>query len=122
MSGSPDGLFHPSELLTRAELATVLMRWRDVQAGGLSSFEDVNSHWASAAIAASEQEGWMTGYEDGSFRPGRGVTRAEVVTILNRVLGRPAVAGGTLAWSDVSRSGCRSDQLCFTIIGDVLLP
>ncbi|MFF2092246.1 S-layer homology domain-containing protein [Paenibacillus sp. NPDC058174] len=104
MKGSPDGLFHPGESLTRAELAAVLVRWCAVQATGHASFSDAASHWASAEIAAAEREGWVTGYEDGSFRPGRSVTRAEVVTVLNRVLGRPQLAEGGPAWSDVPTS------------------
>ncbi|GGG72392.1 hypothetical protein GCM10010918_30220 [Paenibacillus radicis (ex Gao et al. 2016)] len=104
MNGSPDGLFHPGEQLTRAELAAVLVRWREVQATGRASFSDAASHWASAEIAAAEREGWVTGYEDGSFRPGRSVTRAEAVTVLNRVLGRPQLAEGGPAWSDVPAS------------------
>lgn len=104
MSGLPDNLFHPSAPLTRAELASVLVRWRELQISAQVSFPDVNSHWASAAIAAAEHEGWINGYEDGSFRPNRSVTRAEVVTILNRVLNRPPHIGDGQVLSDVPAS------------------
>ncbi|MFD2170508.1 cadherin-like beta sandwich domain-containing protein [Tumebacillus lipolyticus] len=104
MGGRPDGLFSPNDPLTRAELATVLVRWRQVQASGQPRFPDAASHWAAAAIATSERRGWMIGYEDGSFRPDQSVTRAEAVTILNRVLGRPSLPDGGQAWSDVPAS------------------
>ncbi|MFF2480965.1 S-layer homology domain-containing protein [Paenibacillus sp. NPDC058071] len=104
VSGGQDGLFRPGDPLTRAELATLLVRWRGVQSSGSAGFPDAASHWASAAIASAEREGWITGYEDGSFRPNRSVSRAEAVAVLNRVLGRPPLAEGGPAWSDVPAS------------------
>ncbi|QJD85619.1 hypothetical protein HH215_22165 [Cohnella herbarum] len=104
MGGKPDGRFSPNDPLTRAELAAVLARWRQVQASGQTRFPDAVSHWAAAAITAAERQGWITGYADGSFRPDQSVTRAEAVTLLNRVLGRPSLPAGGQAWSDVPDS------------------
>ncbi|WP_165867400.1 S-layer homology domain-containing protein [Paenibacillus pinisoli] len=101
MSGYPDGWFHPSKALTRAELASILVRWRELQGSGPASYPDASAHWASAAIASAEHEGWINGYADGSFRPNRSVTRAEAVAILNRVLVRPMYIAEDQAWSDV---------------------
>jgi len=101
MGGKPNGRFGPSDPLTRAELASVLARWRQEQTSGKPRFPDAASHWASAAISAAERRGWMTGYADGSFGPDRKVTRAEAVTIMNRVLARPSLPEGGRAWSDV---------------------
>ncbi|RUS45135.1 S-layer homology domain-containing protein [Cohnella sp. AR92] len=104
MSGDSEGRFRPNDSLTRAELASVLVRWRKEQApvGGGTRFPDAAaSHWAFSAIAAAAGKGWMTGYTDGSFKPDQDVTRAEAVTVLNRALGRPSPSDGP-SWSDVA--------------------
>jgi len=104
MGGKSGGQFSPNDPLTRAELAVVLVRWREAQAAGLPRFADVASHWAASSIAAAEREGWINGFADGSFRPEQKVTRAEMVVLLNRVLGRPALPDGGSSWSDVPES------------------
>jgi hypothetical protein len=104
MGGKSDGRFSPNDSLTRAELAVVLVRWREAQASGLSRFPDAASHWAASSIAAAEREGWITGFADGSFRPDQSVTRAELIVLLNRVLGRPPLPEGGQSWSDVPAS------------------
>jgi|GEM_PF-1071563 len=104
MTGRPDGSFGPGEPLTRAELATVLVRWCEVPATGEPDFPDAATHWAASAIAAAQRQGWITGYADGSFRPDRQVTRAEAVVLLNRVLARPPLTDGGDAWTDVPSS------------------
>ncbi|WP_214627249.1 cadherin-like beta sandwich domain-containing protein [Paenibacillus agaridevorans] len=111
MGGGSNGLFRPGDPLTRAELAAVLVRWREVQAIGHTDFADADSHWASTAIASAEREGWLVGYTDGSFRPDAGVTRAEAVTVLNRVLGRPSLTEDRLDWSDVPSSHWAADAI-----------
>ncbi|MGO4537720.1 S-layer homology domain-containing protein [Paenibacillus sp. 2TAB19] len=111
MGGGSDGLFRPGDQLTRAELASVLVRWRKVQPIGGTDFADADSHWASEAIASAEREGWLVGYPDGSFRPNASVTRAEAVKVLNGVLGRPSLVEDGLAWSDVPASHWAADAI-----------
>lgn len=87
MKGTGNGLFQPAANMTRAELITALVNITGVS-GGRTAFTDTAGHWASNAINAAASQGWITGYADGSFDPNGYLTRAEVVTIINRVLNR----------------------------------
>lgn len=90
INGYEDGAFRPAASITRAEFVTILAKFYTGTSNNTSgiSFADVDSHWAQKAIVLAASTGWINGYEDGSFRPDREITRAEAVTILNRVLGR----------------------------------
>lgn len=89
LSGFPDGSFRPDAEATRAELVTVLAAVYGEAAASAESFPDVpDDHWASEAIALAKEQGWVTGFPDGSFCPEWSVTRAETVTILNHFYGR----------------------------------
>ena len=90
MEGYPDGTFRGDSTITRAELAAVLARLSrtEYDASNQSSFTDIEGHWAEEAITHIEQFNWIVGYEDGTFRPDEPITRAEVVTMINRVLHR----------------------------------
>lgn len=103
MSGGADDFFRPNDALTRGELAVVLARWKQIQAGGRSaSFTDSIPAWAAEAVDSAEREGWIKGYTDGSFRAGQSVTRAEAITILNRATGRRSLEDDRIAlWTDV---------------------
>ncbi|MBB6672965.1 cadherin-like beta sandwich domain-containing protein [Cohnella nanjingensis] len=92
VNGYPDGTFHPNAPVTRAELASLLIKIKklDTSTAGKSSFTDIGKHWARAAIVAVESLGYVSGYSDDTFRPNQAVTRAEAVKILNRALGRSA--------------------------------
>ncbi|ATF12004.1 sugar-binding protein,S-layer protein [Brevibacillus brevis X23] len=105
MSGYPDGTFRPSANITRAEIAAVIYKYKALQgAGGGTAFFDVRGdHWSSPIIAAVVAKGYMTGYPDGTFQPEKALTRAETVTILNRVLNRvPQNQAGLQRWPDVA--------------------
>ena len=105
MTGSSDGRFEPERAITRAEFASVLARFSRAAAVEDSGFSDVPAdHWAAEAIAVCKELGWVAGYEDGSFGPDRPITRAEAVTMLNRVLERRCDSWGTVfrTWVDVS--------------------
>ena len=92
LTGYPDGTFLPNAPITRAELATVLTRLSVLV--NLSreitpvDFSDVADHWAVSFIRTAANNGWINGYDDGTFRPDSSVTRAEAVTMLNRMLDR----------------------------------
>ncbi len=88
VQGYPDGSFKGGKNITRAEFVTILARMLN-PSDGINTFAVVtDSHWACDFIAAASGAGWIEGYEDGSFRPDQTITRAEVVTIINRILNR----------------------------------
>ena len=99
--GYPDGSFRPDRAVSRSELVKLLCAYYKVE-GGAASFSDVpSSHWASQVISFATRQGWLTGYPDGTFRPEQSVSRAEAVTLINRVLGL-AEREGELGFLDVS--------------------
>lgn len=85
-----DGRFEPEAALTRAELAAILYRFCEkIGLEPVCSFSDVpHTHWAYRSIAALTAHGWITGYDDGTFRPEQALTRAETAVLMNRFLGR----------------------------------
>ena len=88
ITGYPDGSFRPNAPITRAEFAAIAARFSDVAYGGKSRFTDVQNHWANEEIALAEHLGWITGYPDNTFKPDQNITRAEAMTLINRVLER----------------------------------
>jgi len=89
VTGYPDGMFRPNAPITRAELTAVMSRFFEIYENGSHGFSDVSgSHWAISYINNAVNRNWILGYEDGSFGPDNSTTRAEAVTIINRVLGR----------------------------------
>lgn len=89
IKGYEDGSFKPKAAISRAEFAAMAARFDKLMAGGGNSFFDVPAgHWAQAAIDSAAAKGWVTGYPDGSFKPERKITRAEVVNITNKMLDR----------------------------------
>ncbi|XID92928.1 cadherin-like beta sandwich domain-containing protein [Paenibacillaceae bacterium WGS1546] len=107
MQGDANGQFRPEAAITRAEMATIAMRWRGLQpqAKGPSRFADTAGHWAEPMIARMENEGILRGYPDGTFRPNQPLVRAEAVRIINAILNRPVPSGsGDPVWPDVPAS------------------
>lgn len=96
--GKTKTTFAPDEAITRAEYTALAVRFFEVYGDGSAeimekykSFDDVSEgDWAASYIQAAAKYGWVNGYEDGSFHPSRQITRAEVVTLTNRMLGRSA--------------------------------
>ena len=96
--GKTKTTFAPDEAITRAEYTALAVRFFEVYGDGSAeimekykSFDDVSEgDWAASYIQAAAKYGWVNGYEDGSFHPSRQITRAEVVTLTNRLLGRSA--------------------------------
>ena len=88
LNGYSDGTFRGNNSITRAEFVTMLARFVETS-GTDASFTDVpSSHWAYSAIAIAAQQGWVSGYQNGTFQPDKNITRAEAMTILNRMLQR----------------------------------
>ena len=98
--GKSKTIFAPNDAITRAEFTTLAVRFFDVYGDGdaeiMEQYKDFNDvsdgYWAAAYIKAAAKHGWINGYGDGSFRTDDEINRAEVVTIVNRLLGREADA------------------------------
>ncbi|MEG2138581.1 MAG: S-layer homology domain-containing protein, partial [Oscillospiraceae bacterium] len=88
VKGRGETVFDPDASITRAEFATICARFDTGVTQGSSNFTDVAGHWAQAEIERAAALGWIQGYTDGSFRPDAPITRAEAMTLINRVLCR----------------------------------
>ena len=105
ITDNANGYFRPNDAITRAELAAMLAAFTDTTRAA-NYFNDVTAnYWAANAIAICAKLGWINGYPDGSFRPDRNVTRAELMAMINRATGRApksadAFLPGMKTWSD----------------------
>jgi hypothetical protein len=91
VKGYPDGTFRPGRAIFRAELAAMAARFArkmDMPPLNDSRFSDIAGHWAEADIQYAAAAGWVNGYPDGTFKPGHNITRAEFMTLVNRMLER----------------------------------
>ena len=107
VKGHNDGTFAPNAPITRAEFAAIAARFDDKNTDTSSKFTDIASHWAKNEIGIAANKGWINGYPDGTFRPNQYITRAEAMTLVNRVLKRlPETAedlhNDMIKWSDNS--------------------
>ena len=90
VTGYEDGSFRPDAPVTRAEFAAIASRFEKLTQGS-ASFTDVpDTHWAVKYINFAATRGWVTGYEDGTFKPEHSITRAEVAAVTCRLLERSA--------------------------------
>ena len=80
--------FDPDASITRAEFAAICARFNTKPVENSSSFSDISGHWAENEIERAAAFGWISGYPDGTFRPDARITRAEAMTMINRVLCR----------------------------------
>lgn len=80
--------FAPDAPITRAEFAAICARFNTKPTNTSNSFSDISGHWAEAEIERAVAFGWIAGYPDGTFRPDAYITRAEAMTMINRVLCR----------------------------------
>lgn len=105
ITDSSNGYFRPNEAITRAELAAMLAKFSETT-GAANYFNDVSAkYWAANAIAICAKLGWINGYPDGTFRPDKNVTRAELMAMINRATGRApksadAFLTGMKTWID----------------------
>ena len=107
VKGDSQGKFNPNAPITRAEFAAIAARFDDKANTTAVDFSDIASHWAKNEISAAANNGWINGYTDGTFRPNNKITRAEAMTLVNRVLKRlPETAedlhNDMIKWSDNS--------------------
>ena len=108
LGGYGDGTFRPDQPVTRAELAAILVRVQGGSASaGNTTFTDTDGHWAEGYISSAVSSGLVFGYDDGSFKPNRSITRAEAVTMMNRLLMRSPMSNsdtGSVSFTDVQSS------------------
>ena len=88
LNGYLDATFKPENNITRAEFAKIIISATDsLDMEAASSFSDVSSdHWSYSHISTAYKLGYITGYPDGTFKPDANITRADICTIVNRVL------------------------------------
>lgn len=80
--------FGPGDPITRAQFAAICARFDTGKSNGSRTFSDINGHWAKAYIERAAELGWISGFQDGTFRPDAYITRAQAVTMINRMLNR----------------------------------
>ena len=105
VKGRSAGSFDPDAPITRAEFSVICASFDRRQINGGTSFSDISGHWAEKSIERAAALGWIAGYADDTFRPNHYITRAEAMTMINRVLCRvPETEGdllpGMIIWPD----------------------
>lgn len=92
ISGYEDGTFHPDASITRAEFSTIIAKVFHIGTVNNSDLlKDVKDHWASSEIAALASNGIIKGYKDGTFKPDKTISRAEIIAILGRIVDLNAI-------------------------------
>ena len=111
ISGYPDGTFRPNAPITRAEMSKIIALFAKLNKSE-DRFNDIAGHWAEAYIKLAAGNGWIAGYPDGSFKPQQNITRAETMTMINRVLERvPSVESHLLPYNAMlTFPDCQSGQ------------
>ncbi|MGG1634299.1 Ig-like domain-containing protein [Paenibacillus sp. NRS-1760] len=106
VNGYEDGSFHPNASITRAEFATIIAKVFDLSAtGDKNKLSDVSDHWASASIAALIESGIISGYEDGTFKPNKEISRAEIISIISKIIDLKAVnTASAPAFTDIDEA------------------
>ena len=105
VEGRAPAVFDPDAPITRGEFAAIAARFDSAPYDGADRFTDIGGHWAAEYINQAAVKGWVEGQTDGSFAPDRSISRAEAMTLVNRVLGRlPETADdlldGMITWPD----------------------
>lgn len=88
VNGYDDGTFRPNARITRAEFAAIASRFSSVEYTGEDKFSDIGSHWSRESVNKAAETGWVNGYDDGTYKPDQPITRAEAMTLINRMLYR----------------------------------
>ena len=83
-----DGTFRGDAAVTRAEFVTIASKFGNINLSGGASFSDVQGHWATDSIKTTFNNGWISGYPNGTFGPNRMITRAEAAVVINKIISR----------------------------------
>ena len=119
ISGYEDGTFKADRNITRGELAVILSKYGSFDGNGIcTEFSDVtNDYFATGYIKALYDENIVSGYEDGTFKPDNSVTRAETVTMMNKVLANPIAENAENPFGDVSPNHWAYNQIMTAVQG-----
>ncbi len=119
IKGLPDGSFGGEREITRAEFAAIAARFLGEEEAESSGFSDISDHWAEKDIDRVAAEGWVQGKDGGIFDPDALITRAEVMAIINRILGRTAGEGliNAPSWSDNPEGTWYYEDVCLATGG-----
>lgn len=106
IKGYSDGSFKPTNNITRGEVAVILARANKLSGGGGNSFGDISNYWGKSEVNAVANKGWINGYNDGTFRATQNITRAELVSMMNKCLERRTgnTSGVSNPFADVQES------------------
>ena len=101
--------FDPKAPITRAQFAAICARFDTGVSSGSRTFSDISGHWAEKYIERAAELGWIQGFADGTFRPDTYITRAQAMTMINRVLNRTPedeedLLEGMKVWPDCNPS------------------
>ena len=88
VQGRSTTTFDPKAPITRAQFAAICARFDTGKSSDTQTFTDIKGHWAEKYIERAAELGWIKGFEDGTFRPDTYITRAQAMTMINRVLNR----------------------------------
>ena len=108
--------FDPNAPITRGEFAAVCARFDDSKVKTTETYSDIDGYWAANEILRAAALGWVQGYQDGSYRPNNSITRAQVVTMINRVLCRMPEKNADLLKGMSSFTDCAEDDWCYLAI------
>ena len=108
--------FDPNAPITRGEFAAVCARFDDSKVKTTETYSDIDGYWAANEILRAAALGWVQGYQDGSYRPNNSITRAQVVTMINRVLCRMPERNADLLKGMSSFTDCAEDDWCYLAI------
>ena len=108
--------FDPNAPITRGEFAAVCARFDDSSVQSSNAFSDIDGYWAKQEILRAAALGWVQGYQDGTFRPTASITRAQVVTMINRVLCRQPETASDLLRGMTTFTDCAEGDWCYLAI------
>ncbi|MBN7773388.1 S-layer homology domain-containing protein, partial [Clostridium aminobutyricum] len=116
IEGYNDGTFGATKAITRAEFATIASRFDTLEDGDGTTFSDISGNWAEKYIKSAAKKGWITGYNDGTFKPTQNITRAEAMTLINRVLDRRVNEAGLIDGYKVFPDNKSTDWFYYQVI------
>lgn len=111
LNGYENGDFKPMNYITRGEIAVLISRIDRLPKTASNHFNDIADFWGRDEVNSVVDEGFIKGYEDGSFRPNDYITRAELVTIVNRVLNRSQIRLSVRPFLDLDSSKWYHDEI-----------
>ncbi len=110
VNGRFEDRFVPDANITRAEFTAICARFDNTEVEYEGNFKDIKGHWAEEYIKRASAYGWIEGYSDNTFRPDQFITRAEAMTLINRVLNRIPRSAGDLLYNDMAKWSDNMDQ------------